>query len=128
MRGDWNQRSQPASMASAHQQASFQPQAAPQLSSNPFQNQTQTFSAPPAQPVNGNLATDDSQMVDNMFAFMGASSKDDGDGLLSALNSVTIEDMASQQEGGNWGSKIAGWSGDDQNPFSSRLGDYREGS
>ena len=64
-------------------------------------------------------------MVDNMFASLGTSARD-GDGLLNALNSVSLRGAVARQ--GNWESKIAGWAGEDSSSIlqQSRLGDYRE--
>jgi hypothetical protein len=95
-------------------------QAAHHINDNPFQ-QTQH----PQQTYN-NQVSDDSLMVDNMFASLVAS-KNDGNGLLVGLNSVSLEGAASQQSE-NWGSKITDWTGVDTNTNlpHSRLSDYRE--
>jgi hypothetical protein len=64
-------------------------------------------------------------MVDNMFASMGVSTDNDGDGLLSALNSISLCGSELQQQNENWESKIPGWGGEDATQHS-RLGDYRD--
>lgn len=50
---------------------------------------------------------DDSQFVDSMFDSLGVQGSG-GDGLLSALNSVSLGGVGSQQ-GSNWGNAITGW-------------------
>jgi len=130
MGGSWNQ-SHHASVPSNHQQQpAFQAQAAQPLSNNPFRQQTQNHHdiTASSQPTSSHRVSDDSLMVDNMFASLGTA-ESDGGGLLNAMNSVSLGGgAASQQQQGNWGSKITGWTGDDSNPFlhNSRLGDYRE--
>jgi hypothetical protein len=133
MGGTWNQ-SNHASVDGDHRRPSFQAHA-PQapLSNNPFQSQTphNNFTAP-SQPSN-NPVSDDSQMVDDLFASLGTgmslgTSDSDGSGLLNALNSVSLGGVGTQQ-GSNLGSLISGWTGEDakNDPFSqqSRLGDYK---
>ncbi|KAL7547296.1 hypothetical protein ACHAWF_016647 [Thalassiosira exigua] len=137
----WNQGHNPT------QQPSFRTQPAPSpppLSSNPFHHDPpqpshyQHSSAhSPTQPMassgGNNHVSKDSLMVDNMFASLG-SSNGDGDGLLNALNSVSLSDRGDATH--DWGSKIAGWgamAGEDSTATAtgsflqhSRLGDYRE--
>lgn len=127
MSGSWNQHT---SVPSDHHQPDFQAQARRPLSDNPFQQHPPQNHHNPSvsQPTINNLVSDDSLMVDNMFASLGASDGDGG-GLLDALNSVSLGAGASQQgQQGNWGSKITGWSGEDSSSIlqQSRLGEYRE--
>jgi hypothetical protein len=135
--GTWTQ-SGNTSLASGNPQQlpSFQaPSAPPPLSSNPFEDAPShhQIAPPSAQPNSGhNRISDDSLMVDSMFASMGASSGTGDEGLLNALNSVNLGDASLSQAGGsNWG-KIAGWApGEEENTSGlfaqqSRLGDYRE--
>lgn len=138
--GTWNQQSSHhnASLARSStpmQQPGFQTQAAPPLSNNPFQQQptqNQHMATAVSQPSNNDRAvSDDSLMVDNMFAALGTSGRDGDGGLLSALNSVSLGGAALQQ-GSNWESKITGWAVEESSSSSSflqhsRLGDYREG-
>lgn len=115
----WNQSHRSSAQINQPEPA-FQAQAARQISDNPFQ-QTQHH------PQNYNAhVSDDSLMVDNMFASL-VSSENDGNGLLVGLNSVSLGGVASQQ-GENWGSKISDWTGVDMNSNlpHSRLRDYRE--
>ena len=122
--GTWNQ-SHFSSIPSAPQHHGFHVPAAPPLSNNPFQ-QSQNHITPAAlASAYNNRISDDSLMVDNMFASMGASDNN-GDGLLSALNSVSLSGSALQKE--TWESKIPGWGGEDASLFlhESRLGDYRD--
>lgn len=129
MGGTWSSNHN-ISLPTANQQPGFQPHAAPRpLSENPFLNHGQSHqNAPAAMPMNNsNPVSDDSLMVDNLFASLGVAGND-GDGLLTALNSVSLAGP-SQQQGADWGGNITGWgSGDDSSKFlqHSRLGDYRE--
>lgn len=113
----WNQSQQQA-------QTGFQAQAPttrPPLSDNPFQHQNIRDTPAPPQPTatNSNPISDDSLMVDNLFASLGTSNGNGTAGLLSALS------LGGPQQDGNWGSKISGWKGDDSGSFlNSRLGDY----
>lgn len=122
----WNPQSHPPSMAGAHPQSTcFRAPTAPSLSSNPFQHPTQNHLAPTsAQPTNHRVS-DDSLMVDNMFASLGTSSRD-GDGLLSALNSVSLGGAVSRRA--NRESKISGWASEGSGAVlgGSRLGNYRD--
>lgn len=124
--GMWNQSHfSSISIPSTPQQHGFHVPAAPPLSNNPFQ-QTQNHITPAAlSSAYNNRISDDSLMVDNMFASIGASDND-GNGLLSALNSVSLSGSALQKD--NWESKIPGWGGEDGSLFfqESRLGDYRD--
>lgn len=146
--GKWNQSHQQAVASNAIQQPAFQvAQAAPPpLSNNPFHPQAQNHHptaavASSSQPTisGSNLISDDSLMVDSMFASLGATTTGSGgdSGLLNALNSVSLGGggglaTASQQGNNtNWESKIAGWGGEADSTNSSllqqsRLGDYRE--
>ncbi|KAL3795059.1 hypothetical protein HJC23_006380 [Cyclotella cryptica] len=79
---------------------------APSLSNNLFLNH------PPNNPgtvpqSSGKPKIDDSEFVDSMFDSLGEPGKD-GDGLLKALNSVSLGGL---QQGGTWGSTISGWGG-----------------
>jgi len=132
----YNQSHQHAPVASTtHRQPTFQAQTAPPpLSDNPFETRpTQSHQHVIAQPTASNLFSDDSQLVNNMFASLGASfgtSDNDGGGLLNALNSVSLGGAgtipSSQQNGNNWGNNIPGLT-EDLFSQKSRLGDYREG-
>jgi hypothetical protein len=126
--GTWNQ-SHFSSLPIAPQQPGFQAPAAASLSNNPFQ-QTKNHCITPAALTSAynNRISDDSLMVDNMFASMGVSADNDGDGLLSGLNSISLCGSALQQQNENWESKIPGWGGEDLSSFAqhSRLGDYRD--
>ncbi|KAL9186934.1 hypothetical protein ACHAXT_010654 [Thalassiosira profunda] len=132
--GSWNQgqqvSQQPGFQARVPPtpQPSFQTQATSpqQLSNNPF--------AASSQPPGLNRVSDDSLMVDNMFASLGTTGSGD-DGLLDALNSVSLGGgggeagaAPSQQGNNNLGSMIAGWTGDSSSANSfmqqSRLGDF----
>ncbi|KAL7441925.1 hypothetical protein ACHAXH_008308 [Discostella pseudostelligera] len=115
----WNQSHRSSAQSNQHESA-FQAQATRHITDNPFQ-QTQHHRQTYNNPV-----SDDSLMVDNMFASL-VSSENDGNGLLIGLNSVSLGGGASHQ-GDNWGSKITDWTGDDTNSTlpHSRLGDYRE--
>ena len=124
----WNQQSHQQTIGSARHQTNFEAQVAPSLSDNPFQHKTQNYQATTSsQPTNStnNRVSDDSLMVDNMFASLGTSSKD-GDGLLSALNSVSLEGLVSRRA--NRESKISGWASEGSSSClrGSRLADYRE--
>ena len=113
----WNQSQQQA-------QPGFQAQAPatrPPLSDNPFQHQNIRDTQAPPQPTatNSNPISDDSLMVDNLFASLGTSNGNGTAGLLSALS------LGGPQQDEDWGSKISGWKGDDSGSFlNSRLGDY----
>lgn len=134
----WNQQSNHHNMSMSrsstpHQQPGFQAQAVPPLSNNPFQQhstQNHLAATTVSQPTNNTLpVSDDSLMVDNMFASLGTSVRDGDGGLLNALNSVSLGGALSQQ-GSNWESKISGWVAEESSSSSllqrSRLGDYRE--
>ena len=126
--GTWNQ-SHFSSIPSAPEQPGFHAQVAVPLSNNPFQ-QTQNHCITPAALTSAynNRISDDSLMVDNMFASMGVSADNDGDGLLSALNSISLCGSELQQQNENWENKIPGWGGEGASSFAqhSRLGDYRD--
>jgi len=119
--GSWNQ-SQQAPTSHNHQQTGFQQQPPPasthpQLSDNPFQQHRAP--APSQSQLNNNTISDDSLMVDNLFASLGAVGGSGADGLLSALNSVSLggpsQPQQQQQGDTNWESKITSWgTGDDK--------------
>merc|ERR1711957_765902 len=121
----WNQQSQQQSIASAHQRTSFQAQIAPSDSNNPFKFKQKSHLATTSSQPAKNRVSDDSLMVDNMFASLGNSSRD-GDGLLSALNSVSLGGSVARQV--NRESKISGWASESSGSFlgGSRLANYRE--
>ncbi len=123
--GTWNQ-SHFSSIPSAPQQHGFHVPSAPPLSNNPFQLTQNHITPATLTSAYNNRISDDSLMVDNMFASMSAPDND-GDGLLSALNSVSLSGSALQQNE-NWESKISGWGGEGTSLFlqESRLGDYRD--
>ncbi len=110
-----------ASVPGNHHESAFQVQAAHHITDNPFQ-QTQQHQ----QTYSNNQVSDDSLMVDNMFASL-VTPEIDGDGLLVGLNSVSLGGVSSHQ-GENWGSKITDWTGDEARSLlpHSRLGEYRE--
>lgn len=95
------------------------------LSNNPFE-QTPSHDLTPAGLMSAynNRKSDDSLMVDNLFAAMGTA--DSGDDLLSALNSVSLGGLSTSQQtarSDTWDYKIPGW-GEDNVGSNSRLGDY----
>jgi hypothetical protein len=95
------------------------------LSNNPFE-QTPSHDLTPAGLMSAynNRKSDDSLMVDNLFAAMGTA--DSGDDLLSALNSVSLGGVSTSQQttrSNTWDYKIPGW-GEDDVGSNSRLGDY----
>ena len=130
--GTWDRSHQLSSVPSNHQQPAFQAKIAQPLSNNPFHHQTEDHhdTTTSSHPTNTNFVSDDSLMVDNLFASLGTSDSD-GAGLLNAMHSVSLEGRAGAQQSGNWESTIFGLAGEtDSSSFlrDSRLGDYREES
>lgn len=113
----WNQNNISSAQINENE---FQAKASHHIEDNPFQ-QTQYH-----QQTFINQVSDDSLMVDNMFASF-VSAENDGNGLLVGMNSVSLGGTGLQQ-GENWGSKITDWTGVDTNTNlpHSRLREYRE--
>jgi hypothetical protein len=110
-----------------HQQPGFQATTARPLSSNPFE-QTPSHHLTPAGLMSAynSRKTDDSFMVDNLFAAMGTADSG-GDDFLSALNSVLMGVSTMwQQQNNNWDYQIPGWGEEEVGSQHSRLGDYRD--
>lgn len=113
----WNHNILSSAQINEHE---FQAKASHHIEDNPFQ-QTQYH-----QQLFNSQVSDDSLMVDNMFASF-VSAENDGNGLLVGMNSVSLGGPGLQQ-GENWGSKITDWTGVDTNTNlpHSRLREYRE--
>ena len=110
-----------------YQQPGFQATTAHPLSSNPFE-QTPSHHLTPAGLMSAynSRKTDNSLMVNNLFAEMGTADSG-GDDLLSALNSVLMGVSTMwQQQNNNWDYQIPGWGEEEVGSQHSRLGDYRD--
>ena len=122
-----NQAAPPAARVGLHPdfatQRSLPLDTTPSLSGNLFLNRQipQSQAAPQS---SAKPKIDDSRFVDSMFDSLGESGKD-GDGLLDALNAVSLGGL----QGGTWGSTLGGWGGgSNNNDSSSLLHDSRRGS
>jgi hypothetical protein len=108
---NWNQ-SQIAPIARSPLNPGFATQHSLPLTTAPSLSNNSFLSHPPNNhgsiPLSsGKPKIDDSQFVDSMFDSLGEPGKD-GDGLLKALNSVSLGGL---QQGGTWGRTITGWGG-----------------